>query len=207
MNQVSPTRALEVGATTCLSIPVLLGSVRRERMGPRAAMLVMRELKRRGHMPFLVDPLELDLPLLDRMYKEYPVGEAPETLERLAELYRGADGFLIVSGEYNHGIPPALKNLLDHFLEEYFWRPSGIISYSAGGFGGVRAAMQLRMTLAELGMPSISSLLPIPRIGETLNEDGVAQLPVTERSMNRFLDEFLWHADALAEARKSGTPY
>src|SRR3546814_18651840 len=76
----------------------------------------------------------------------------------LATLYRRADGFLIVSAEYNHGIPPALKNLLDHFLEEYFWRPSAIACYSAGQFGGVRAAMQLRSTLAELGMPSIPRL-------------------------------------------------
>ena len=130
-----------------------------------------------------------------------------EPLERLAALYRSVDGFLVVSGEYNNGIPPALKNLLDHFLEEYFFRPSGIVCYSAGGFGGVRAAMQLRMTLAELGMPSIPSLLPIPRIGESLSDDGIAQLPITERSMNRFLDEFLWYANALAEARAEGTPY
>jgi NAD(P)H-dependent FMN reductase len=189
------------------SIAVLLGSMRSDRMGPRAAKLVSRELERRGYIVHLVDPVELQLPVLDRMYKEHPAGEAPDQLERLAALYRSVDGFLIVSGEYNHGIPPALKNLLDHFLEEYFFRPSGIVCYSAGGFGGVRAAMQLRMTLAELGMPSIPSLLPIPRIGDTLSENGVAQLPITERSMNRFLDEFLWYADALAQARAEGTPY
>ena len=207
MNQISTNAALHAGAATSLAIPVLLGSVRRDRMGPRAAQLVMRELECRGHRPYLVDPLELQLPLLDRMYKEHPNGMAPEPLERLAELYRGADGFLIVSGEYNHGIPPALKNLLDHFLEEYFWRPSGIVCYSAGAFGGVRAAMQLRMTLAELGMPSISSLFPIPRIGQAIDENGVPADPITDRSMSRFLDEFLWHANALAEARKGGTPY
>jgi NAD(P)H-dependent FMN reductase len=190
-----------------LSIAVLLGSVRRDRMGSRAATLVVRELERRGHTVHLVDPLELQLPLLDRMYKEHPKGEAPEPLERLAALYRRADGFLVVSGEYNHGIPPALKNLLDHFLEEYFWRPSGIICYSAGGFGGVRAAMQLRMTLAELGMSSVPSLLPIPRIAEAIDEHGVAQLPVVDRSANRFLDEFLWYVGALAAARANGTPY
>ncbi|NUT00612.1 MAG: NAD(P)H-dependent oxidoreductase [Sphingomonas sp.] len=188
------------------SIAVLLGSMRRDRMGDRAARLVVEELERRGHDVRLVDPLELQLPILDRMYKEHPAGEAPEKLETLARLYRSVDGFLVVSGEYNHGIPPALKNLLDHFLEEYFWRPSGIVCYSAGGFGGVRAAMQLRMTLAELGMPSIPSLLPIPRIGETITKDGVAT-DITVRSMNRFLDEFLWYADALAEARAGGTPY
>ena len=190
-----------------LSIAVLLGSVRRDRMGSRAAQLVIREIERRGHTVHLVDPLELQLPLLDRMYKEHPEGEAPVVLERLAELYRNADGFLIISGEYNHGIPPALKNLLDHFLEEYFWRPSGIVCYSAGGFGGVRAAMQLRMTLAELGMSSVPSLLPIPRIAQAIDEDGVAQEAIVDRSANRFLDEFIWYAAALAEARAGGTPY
>lgn len=192
---------------TSLSIAVLLGSVRRDRMGPRAAKLVIRELERRGHTPHLIDPLELQLPLLDRMYKEHPKGQAPEPLERLAGLYGNVDGFLVVSGEYNHGIPPALKNLLDHFLEEYFWRPSGIVCYSAGPFGGVRAAMQLRMTLAELGMSSVPSLLPIPRIGEAIDEHGIARLEMVDRSAGRFLDEFLWYAAALAKARANGTPY
>jgi NAD(P)H-dependent FMN reductase len=190
-----------------LSIAVLLGSVRRDRMGSRASRLVLRELERRGHGVIQVDPLELQLPLLDRMYKEHPKGEAPEPLERLAEKYRRADGFLVVSGEYNHGIPPALKNLLDHFLEEYFWRPSGIVCYSAGGFGGVRAAMQLRMTLAELGMSSVPSLLPIPRIAQAIDEEGFAIEPQVDRSANRFLDEFLWYAAALKQARAAGTPY
>ena len=116
--------------------------------------------------------LELQLPLLDRMYKEYAPGDAPDVLEQIAALYRRADGFIVVSGEYNHGIPPALKNLLDHFLEEYFWRPSGIVCYSAGVFGGVRAAMQLRAMLCELGTPSIPSLLPIPRIQDAFDDDG-----------------------------------
>lgn len=191
---------------SALTIPVLLGSVRRDRMGIRAARLVMDALAARGHEPVLVDALELQLPLLDRMYKEYRPGEAPEVLERLARLYRRADGFLVVSGEYNHGIPPALKNLLDHFLEEYFWRPSGIVCYSAGAFGGVRAAMQLRMSLAEMGMPSVPSLLPIPRIGTTLGEDGSGDDRLAD-ARDRFLDEFLWYAAALRPAKAAGTPY
>ncbi len=190
-----------------LKYAVLLGSVRRDRMGIRAARLIMTALAARGHVPTLVDPLVLQLPLLDRMYKEYPKGEAPENLAMLAELYRSVDGFLVVSAEYNHGIPPALKNLLDHFLEEYFFRPSAIACYSTSGFGGVRAAMQLRMTLAELGMSSIPSLFPIPRIGEALTEDGAPVEPRLERSLTRFLDEFDWYARALKQERSSsGTP-
>jgi len=193
--------------TTSLTVPVLLGSVRRDRQGIRAARLIVDALRARGHEPVLVDPMELQLPLLDRMYKEHKPGEAPEALERLATLYRRADGFMIVSAEYNNGIPPALKNLLDHFLEEYFWRPSGIVCYSAGQFGGVRAAMQLRMTLAELGMPSIPSLFPIPRIGQTLDEDGKPHDAWIGRALEKFLGEFAWYARALKRERAEGTPY
>jgi NAD(P)H-dependent FMN reductase len=190
-----------------LTIPVLLGSVRRDRQGIRAAQFIVEQLTARGHEPVLVDPLELQLPLLDRMYKEHAKGTAPEVLERLATLYRRADGFLVVSAEYNNGIPPALKNLLDYFLEEYFWRPSGIVCYSAGQFGGVRAAMQLRMTLAELGMPSVPSLLPIPRIQHVLDPAGKPMADWIGRSADRFLSEFEWYARALKHQRGGGTPY
>lgn len=193
--------------TAPLTIAVLLGSVRVDRQGIKAARLLVSALENRGHEAVLVDPMEIRLPLLDRMYKEYPKGGAPAELEQLAGLYRRADGFLLVSAEYNHGVPPALKNLLDHFLEEYFWRPSAIACYSAGGFGGVRAAMQLRMILGELGMPSIPSLFSIPRIGEALADDGQPKDERTTKQMERFLDEFEWYAHALRRQRASGTPY
>jgi len=189
-----------------LNLPVLLGSVRRDRMGIRAARFVMRALAERGHEASLVDPMELNLPLLDRMYKEYQQGQAPQNLEKLATLYRAADGFVIVSGEYNNGIPPALKNLLDHFLEEYFWRPSGIVCYSQGSFGGVRAAMQLRMTLAELGTSSVPSLMPIPSIQNALSEDGRPADARLTKTMARFLDEFEWYGRALKAERARGVP-
>ena len=192
---------------TALSIPVILGSVRRDRVGIRAARLFVNALAARGHRPILVDPIEEQLPLLDRMYKEHPKGQAPANLERLAELYRGADGFVIVSGEYNNGIPPALKNLLDYFLEEYFWRPSAIVCYSPGQYGGVRAAMQLRMTLAELGMSSIPSIFPIPRIGQALDAEGRPTESWVETRIDRFLNEFFWYARAMQRERARGTPY
>ena len=190
-----------------MKFAVLVGSVRSDRQGIKAARFVARSLTSRGHDVSLVDPCVLKLPLLDRMFKEYPSGEAPETLEQLATLYRAVDGFVIVSGEYNHSVPPALSNLLDYFLEEYFFRPSAIVCYSAGQFGGVRAAMQLRAMLCELGMPSISSLFPIPSIGKVLDEHGQATDPAYDRRFGRFAAEFEWYASALRTARQSGVPY
>src|SRR5215470_16421025 len=179
-----------------LRFVVLYGSVRETRQGIKAARFIVDQLVRRGHTTTLVDPLEQRLPLLDRMYKEYAKGAAPRVLEALAETYRAADGFVVVSGEYNHGIPPALKNLLDHFLEEYFFRPSAIVCYSAGAFGGVRAAMQLRMTLAELGMPSIPSLLSVPRVQDAFTPGGDPTDPRFEHRAERFFREFEWYAEA-----------
>lgn len=190
-----------------LRLAVLLGSVRSDRLGIRPARYVMAQAAARGHEAVLVDPMQTRLPLLDRMYKEHPKGEAPPELERLAELYRAVDGFLIVSGEYNNAAPPALKNLLDHFLEEYFWRPSGIVCYSAGQFGGVRAAMQLRMTLAELGMPSVPSVLAMPRAQKLLAEDGALLDPGFQKPADRFFAEFEWYAEALKAQRALGLPY
>src|SRR5438132_23189 len=102
---------------TGLTIPILFGSVRHDRLGIRACHWVERALEARGHRPVLIDAAALALPLLDRMYKEFVPGRAPVPLDDLAALYVRADGFLIVTGEYNHAAPAALKNLLDVFLE------------------------------------------------------------------------------------------
>jgi len=193
---------------TPLNLTLLFGSVRSDRRGIRAVRYLERAFADRGHVTTTVDPLEYRIPLLDRMYKEYAPGTAPHPLERLAQIYRASDAFVIVTGEYNHTMPPALMNLLDHFLEEYFWRPSAIVSYSAGAFGGVRAAVQLRAPLCELGMPSIPSLLPIPRVQAAFAEAGIPADPgpITQR-FNRFAAELEWYAAALQQQRSKGVPY
>jgi len=193
---------------TPLNIAVILGTVRSERIGPRLARYVLEACQRRGHHPTLVDPIDFALPLLDKMYKEYPPGQAPEPLERLAAIIKPADAYLIVSAEYNHSIPPALSNLLDHFLEEYYFKPSAIACYSQGAFGGVRAAMQLRAMLPEMGMPSIPSILAFPKAHEALDEHGQPTNPArTDKGTDRFLSELEWYASALRDARARGVPY
>lgn len=185
-----------------LRLVVVYGSVRSERQGIRAARFVVNECRARGHDVVLIDPLEHRLPLLDKMYKEYPRGEAPEALQRIADLIVPADAVVVVSGEYNHSIPPALSNLLDHFLEEWFWKPSAIVCYSAGAFGGVRAAMQLRMMLGELGMSSIPSIFPVPKVQDAFDEDGTPRDPKAHERVRKFLDELEWYGYALRAARE-----
>jgi NAD(P)H-dependent FMN reductase len=125
-------------------ILVLYGSYRSDRKGIRLADFVVASLRARGESPELLDAKVIGLPMLDRMYKEYAKGEAPAAMEALATKIRTADAFIFVVGEYNWGMQPGLKNLTDHFLEEWFWRPAAIVSYSGGRLSGARSNFRLR---------------------------------------------------------------
>lgn len=186
---------------------VVYGSVRSARQGIRAVRWIAGALRARGHEVDVVDPMESPLPMLDRMYKEYDEGEAPEAMETLARLFRAVDGFVVVSGEYNHGVPPALKNLLDHFQAEYLWRPAAILTYSAGHTGGARAQVQLRAILGELGLVTIPAMLDVPRVSKAIDEDGTDLEGHLTRSVDRYCDELEWYARALGRERDAGVPY
>ena len=192
-------------------ILVFYGSYRSDRMGIRLAQYVVERLRRRGDDVELIDAKAINLPILDRMYKEYPKGQAPEALEQLAGNIRGADGFVFVTGEYNWGVQPGLKNLTDHFLEEWFWRPAAIVSYSAGRLSGARAATAWHGTLSEMGMVVISSTIGVGPIGQTLSAEGE---PVgeggkaLEGAFPRFADDLMWWVEAAtAQRARKAPPY
>ena len=187
---------------------VFYGSYRSDRMGIRLAHFVVEGLRARGDDAELIDAKQVDLPMLDRMYKEYPKGQAPERLERLAGQIRGADGFVFITGEYNWGIQPGLKNLTDHFLEEWFWRPAAIASYSAGRLSGARASTAWHGTLSEMGMVVISSTIAVGPIAQTLSAEGK---PIgeggkaLEHAFPRFADDLAWWMEA-AKAQRARKP-
>lgn len=190
---------------------VFYGSYRRDRQGIRLADYCVRQLKERGAEVELIDAKALDLPMLDRMYKEYPKGEAPEALETLAGKIRDADAFLFVVGEYNWSVQPGLKNLTDHFLEEWFWRPAAIASYSAGRFGGVRSALAWRDILGEMGMVVVSSTIAVGPMKDTLDEDGKPTGDggkALEKQFPRFAEDLAWWtAAAKAQRERKKPPY
>lgn len=97
-------------------ILVIYGSYRRDRMGIRLANFIVAGLTKRGADVELIDAKAIGLPMLDRMYKEYERGSAPAAMETLATKIKAADAFVFVTGEYNWGMQPGLKNLTDHFL-------------------------------------------------------------------------------------------
>jgi len=189
-------------------ILVFYGSYRSDRMGIRLAQFVVARLRRRGDDVELIDAKAINLPMLDRMYKEYAKDEAPEALERLAGKIRDADGFVFVTGEYNWGMQPGLKNLTDHFLEEWFWRPAAIASYSGGRLSGARAATAWHGTLSEMGMVVISSTIAVGPIAQALSAEGEpvgATGRAVEEAFPRFADDLTWWIEA-AKAQRARKP-
>lgn len=191
------------------SILVLYGSYRSDRAGIRLARYLMDGFKARGASPELIDAQAIGLPMLDRMYKEYPKGQAPAALETLAGKIRAADGFVFVAGEYNWGPQPGLKNLTDHFLEEWFWRPAAIASYSAGRIAGARSNVIWHGILSEMGMVVISSTLTVGPVTAALDENGA---PAGEggaalaRAFPRFADDLDWWVEAARAQRERRKP-
>jgi NAD(P)H-dependent FMN reductase len=192
-------------------ILIFYGSYRSDRQGIRLADYLVRAFSERGASPELIDAKAINLPMLDRMYKEHPKGTAPAELEALAEKIRTADAFVFVTGEYNWGVQSGLKNLTDHFLEEWFWRPAAVVSYSPSRFSGARAALAWHGILSEMGMVVVSSSLAVGGIGQALSEageptgEGGASLA---RAFPRFADDLAWWTNAARTQRALGpTPY
>src|SRR6266852_9323139 len=190
-------------------ILVFYGSYRSDRMCIRLAQFVVGSLRGRGDDVELIDAKAFGLPMLDRMNKEHPKGEAPAVLEQLAGKIRGADGFVFITGEYNWGIQPGLKNLTDHFLEEWFWRPAAIVSYSAGRIAGARSNALWHGTLSEMGMVVISSTLTVGSIAHTLSPAGEPQGEagqILEKAFPRFADDLAWWTHAAKKQRALRPP-
>src|SRR4029079_3808656 len=192
-------------------ILVFYGSYRSDRMGVRLAQFMVEGLRDRDYEVDMIHTHAVALPMLDRMYKEHPKGQAPAALEKLASQIRDADGFVFITGEYNWGIQPGLKNLTDHFLEEWFWRPAAIASSSAGRLGGARASTAWHGTLSEMGMVVISSTIGVGPIAQILSPEGKPTGEggqVLERAFPRFADDLAWWMEAAkAQRAKKPPPY
>lgn len=190
-------------------ILVFYGSYRTDRRGIRLADFAVRKLRERGDDVELIDAKAIGLPMLDRMLKEYPPGTAPMAMQSLGDKIRRADAFLFVVGEYNWGVQPGLKNLTDHYLEEWFWRPAAIASYSAGRLSGTRSSYAWHNTLSEMGMVVISSTITVGPIVEALNEAGEPigeRGEALERAFARFAEDLAWWTEAAKTQRATRAP-
>ena len=187
-----------------LKISVIYGSTRDGRQGIKFAKYIMKELISRGNKAILIDPMDINIETLTKRYMDYDKGSAPSSLEKMHQELNTSDAFVIVSAEYNHFMPPALVNVLNHFHSEYQRKPSAITTYSVSPFGGVRVSTPLRAFLTQLGMPPIPAMLHAPFVNKNFNEDGErvsADKEERNKEFIKFSEELEWYANALKVAR------
>lgn len=141
----------------------------------------------------------------------YHRSKVPEHLSELADKIKQADGYVMVSPEYNHSMSPALANMLNHFGSSLFsYKPSAIVTYSAGQWGGVRAAVSMRTFLSELGCLPVSAMIHIPKAQEVFDEQGVVadelQQTQWDSYMNRTIHQLIWWAEGASQQRERLDP-
>ncbi|CAK4619903.1 hypothetical protein LEN26_011389 [Aphanomyces euteiches] len=196
-----------------INVSVVIGSVRQGRMGLRVGRFLQQSLEAKGLAVHLIDPVELDLPLLRNRYAFLPENEKTAALHQTYAAFEKSDAIVVATPEYNHSFSPVIGNTLNYFYHsEFYYKVGGIATYSMGGFGGVRAGVSLRTYLGELGIVSIPKQLPFPVVQNLLNEDGTLQASAGKSgeavadNAEKFADELAWYAKALKEARVKGTP-
>ncbi len=195
----SRTAPKNIMAEEELLIPVILGTAREGRRSEHAAKLVYSELqKRAGVKTELVDIRKLKFDFH---------GPNDETRDQeWASLADRADGFIIVTPEYNHGYPGLLKHALDMNLKEYIHKAVGICGVSAGAFGGTRVIEALLPVMRELGLVTTFTDVNFGRAGKIFNEAGELQDESFIKRVGEFLDELIWMTRVLRYGREKIAP-
>ncbi|WP_059005606.1 NADPH-dependent FMN reductase [Streptomyces specialis] len=172
-------------------VVIIVGSVRRGRFGPTVADWFASVARRRGDIE--VDVVDLAEAWLPGVLPE-DGGPVPAAVRDLGPWLAAADAFVIVTPEYNHSFPAALKNAIDWYREEWRAKPVAFVSYGDAA-GGVRAVEQLRLVFAGLEAVTVRDAVRFHDCRACFAP--AAAGPAAER----MLDRLLWWGRALRPAR------
>ncbi len=186
-----------------LDIVFILGTGRTDRQSEHVAQFVMEEAaKRKKITAELVDVRDHATPFTEPPWQESTVGSWWK--KRVA----AADGFIIITPEYNHGYPGELKIFLDKAFKEYLHKTVGLCVVSSGGFGGARVYENLLSPLVDYGLTVSKFPMNVSMVEELFQPDGTMKLEHVETHRKRLttmLDDVIWTAQALKIAREQST--
>jgi len=177
-------------------IPVILGTAREGRQSEKAARFMLQKALDAGLESEVLDVRDYRIAATDNTEK------SPEA-ERLAEKARRADGFIIVSPEYNHGYPGELKMMLDMLVSHYASKPVGICGVSSGAWGGTRMVEQLRLVCLALHMLPVGEAVYFPRVQELFDGEGRFTGRSQHGQAERLLSELITSARGMRASRES----
>lgn len=182
-----------------MRVAILLGSVRAGRHSHKVALHLAEELTHRGVQTNLIDLSEFALPIMGS--KEGYNDSYDENFKHIGKLLEEGDALLFVSPEYHGSFSGVLKNTLDHFWSEFKKKPIGVVTVSSGKMGGINASTQMQHVILSLGAFAMPLKLLVPEIQQSFNESFEPATEKLHKSVNHFLDEFLWFADAIYQKK------
>ncbi|MBN1613607.1 MAG: NAD(P)H-dependent oxidoreductase [Deltaproteobacteria bacterium] len=173
-------------------IPIILGTARIGRQSEKVARFMLAEVLKYGLESEIIDVRDFRIEATDNT-------ETGKQARRLAEQVARADGFIIVSPEYNRGYPGELKMMLDMLYKQYARKPAGICGVSSGPFGGARMIQQLKLVCLGLHMVPLEDAIYFPRVEELFDDTGAITSQTHYRQAKRLIDALVWHAGVLKE--------
>ena len=184
-----------------LRIAVVIGSTRQGRAGEPIARWFVDQVSARDDIELdLIDLAEADVP---HVMPDFDDETLPDSVEALGARLDAADGFVVVTPEYNHSFPASLKNAIDWFHDEWHAKPVAFVSY--GGMGrGFRAVEQLRQVLVELHAMTTRDGVSIDL--DEVDDHGRPTSDGIEGAAKLMVDQLIWWATALRAARDA-RPY
>jgi NAD(P)H-dependent FMN reductase len=192
-----------------MNIQIIIGSVRQNRATPQVAEWVHATAQaRQGEVTYnLVDLKDFDLPLFDepRSPQGNPDRQVTGEVKRWIDTVNEADGYVVVTPEYNHSLPSALKNAIDYLDNQLMKKPVAIISH--GSVGGARANEHVRLivnsTLGGVPIPQSITLVGSVERGGVFESDGTLTeaFAGVQPRLDGLLEALEWYTGALKAAR------
>lgn len=180
-----------------MKIEIISGSPRINSITRRVAIHLRDTITNStAHEVGIIDMKDWDLPPMQSVFTS--VDNTPESFKELSKRVFEADGFILVTPEYNGSYSPSMKNLLDHYPKQHH-KPFGIVTASPGTFGGIRATQQMLLLVSALFGIASPYLLVVPGVEKKFDPQGVLLDKSFENSVHNFITEYLWLAENLVK--------
>jgi NAD(P)H-dependent FMN reductase len=183
-----------------LKIQIVVGSVREGCVSLPVACWVHASAREQGGLKAeLVDLADWPLPMFALATPPAMGGYKDPLQQRWAAKVGEADGYILVSPEYNHGTSAVLKNALDYLYAEWNRKPVAFVSF--GNTGGARAVEQLRAIAVELRMAPLGEAVHLFGVGAKLRDGRFEADAKDKKQLAHLFDSLTWWGEALQTAR------
>jgi len=184
-----------------MRIVLIIGSVREGRQTDKIGKYLAKKFEQYEDVTCeILDLANLDIPILTARWEKQE--DPPQILPHISNKLKHADAVVLCSPEYHGSYSGVIKNAIDHYWKEFQRKPMGVVATGSGRFGGINASTEMQLLILSLGAFPMPYKLLVPYIQKIFDEDGEPNEEFLVKNTQRFVEEFLWFASALIQAKE-----